>query len=221
VVSRPTVLIADDHVIVVEGLRALLSSEFTLLPSVSDGRSLVRAAVECNPDVIVLDISMPLLNGLEAARQIRAEMPRSRLIFLTMHSDLAHVREAFRVGASGYVLKRSASTELVTAIREALSGRCYLTPLVTRSVVELLIDRDSNSGSTGDVLTPRQREVLQLLAEGHSVKEAGAILHISSKTVEFHKYRLMETLGVGSIAELTQYAVKTGVISTDAEERAT
>lgn len=213
--NKPRVLLADDHRILVEGLKGLLHPEFELLATVEDGRALVAKAHELQPDVIVADISMPLLNGLEAARQILTEDPTARIIFLTMHSDVAYAAEAFRAGASGYILKRSAASELVTAIREALQGGAYVTPMVAKALMkDSLLGRQAGRSDPETALTSRQREVLQLVAEGHSIKEIAHILHVSPKTVEFHKYRLMEQLDLRSTAELTQYAMKHGVIST-------
>jgi len=212
--SHPTVLLADDHQILVEGLRGLLEPEFELLDTVEDGRALVRQALALKPDVIVADISMPLLNGIDAARQIIKDAPTSRIIFLTMHSDVAYATEAFRAGASGYVLKRSAAAELVTAIREVLKGGAYVTPPIAKAMMrDSLFGRSPQTRNPSDALTSRQREVLQLVAEGHSIKEIASILNLSPKTVEFHKYRVMEQLGIRTTAELTQYAVKHGIVS--------
>lgn len=211
--KKPRVVVADDHAILSEGLRGLLEPEFEVQATVEDGRALVAAAEKLRPEVVVLDISMPLLNGIEAARQLKRADPGIKLVFLTMHSDVSHVREAFRAGACAYVLKRSASTELLTAIRAVLKGRSYLSPLVTKDVLEIFLKKDSGAEGSFAGLTPRQREVLQLLAEGHSIKEIAVVLNISGKTVEFHKYRMLEDLGLHSIAELTQYAIKHGIIS--------
>lgn len=212
--SHPTVLLADDHQILVEGLRGLLEPEFELLDTVADGRALVRQALALKPDVIVADISMPLLNGIDAARQIIKDEPAARIIFLTMHSDVAYATEAFRAGASGYVLKKSAAAELVTAIREVLKGGAYVTPPIAKVMMrDSLFGRSPQTRNPSDALTSRQREVLQLVAEGHSIKEIASILNLSPKTVEFHKYRVMEQLGIRTTAELTQYAVKHGIVS--------
>jgi len=213
--KKPRVVVADDHAILSEGLRGLLEPEFEVQATVEDGRALVAAAEKLRPEVVVLDISMPLLNGIEAARQLKRADPGIKLVFLTMHSDVSHVREAFRAGASAYVVKRSASTELLTAIRAVLKGRSYLSPLVTTDVLEIFLKKDSGAGESFAGLTPRQREVLQLLAEGRSIKEIAGVLNISGKTVEFHKYRMLEDLGLHSIAELTQYAIKHGIISVE------
>ena len=212
--KRPRVLLADDHTIVAEGLRSLLESDFELVGIVEDGRALVEAAARLRPDVVVTDVTMPLLNGIEAARQIRKTDSRIKVIFLTMHPEVAFATEALRAGAVGYLLKRSAASELVTAIREALKGRVYLTPLITKDVLkESVLAASATHGMPSSVLTPRQREVLQLVAEGHSIKEIAGILNISPKTVEFHKYSIMEELSLRTTAELTQYAIKHGVVS--------
>jgi DNA-binding NarL/FixJ family response regulator len=211
--KRARVLVADDHKILVEGLRGLLKPEFDLVGTAEDGRALLAAAQRLQPDVVILDISMPLLNGIEAARQLKQTQPDIKLIFLTMHPDVAFVREAFRAGASAYVLKRSAASELVRAIRETLKGRAYLSPLVTQDTLDTFLERASRTEKSFAGMTTRQREVLQLVAEGRSIKEIAAILKVATKTVEFHKYRLMEELGLRTTAELTQYAIKHGIVS--------
>lgn len=214
--ARPRVLLADDHKILVEGLRGLLEPEFDLLATVEDGRELVERALELMPDVIIADVSMPLLNGIEATRQILPKAPKIRVVFLTMHADVAYANEAFRAGASGSILKRSAAGELVTAIREALNGGVYVTPSVARAMMnDTFGGKGLNQSGPRDALTNRQREVLQLVAEGRTIKEIGGILNLSPKTVEFHKYRVMEQLSIRSTAELTQYAVKHGIVSPD------
>ena len=210
--SRPRVLIADDHKIVVEGLRKLLDPEFDVAGAVADGRELLRAAEELRPDVIVGDISMPNLNGIEAVRQIKKVHTEMKVVFLTMHPDVAYAASAFEAGASGYVLKHSAPDELVTAIREALQGRTYVTPLIAGTLLQSYKEGTNRSADTVLVLTPREREVLQLLAEGHSMKNTAAILNVSTKTVEFHKYRMMERLGIKTLADLVRYAVRQGII---------
>ncbi len=209
---RPRVLLADDHTLLLEAFENLLEPDFTVVGAVSDGRALLAKAAELKPDVIVLDIAMPLLNGLDAARQLKKTMPAIKLIFLTMNEDPDLTAEAFRIGASGYLLKTSAASELTKAINEALCGRSYVTPLITQGMVESFIGR-SDEERGGPQLTPRQREVLQLLAEGYSMKEAAKILKVTSRTVAFHKYRMMEQLHLKTNADLIQFAIRKGGIS--------
>jgi DNA-binding NarL/FixJ family response regulator len=209
--TKPLLLIADDHKIFAEGLKRLLNADFDIAGVVEDGRELVAAAEKLRPDLIVADISMPMLNGIEAVRQIKKVHSEIKVVFLTMHPDVAYAVSAFKAGASGYVLKNSAPDELITAIREGLKGRSYVTPLIAG---KLLHSYQSGSHSETDTvlrLSSRQREVLQLLAEGRSVKEIAAILNISTKTVEYHKYRMMEDLDIKTSAELIRYAVKQGI----------
>ena len=203
---RPRVLLADDHALLVGAFEKLLGADCEVVGQVNDGRALVAAAEKLAPDVIVLDISMPLLNGLEAGRQVKQHNRNIKLVYVTMNEDPDIAAEAFRAGASGYVLKRSAVTELTTAIREVMLGRSYITPLVATGLVGSLMHTDD--AKVTDVLTSRQREVLQLLAEGHSMKQVASVLNLTPRTVAFHKYRMMEQLRVKSTAELIQYAVK-------------
>jgi len=193
-------VVADDHVLVSEGISRLLEPDFNVVARVDNGRALLEAARTFRPDAILLDISMPLLNGIEAARQIRQTQPDVKLVFLSMHSDPDYVAEAFRAGASAYVLKRSAALELVQAIREVLKGNTYVTPLVSRA---LEVSQVGNGP-----LTARQREVLRLVAEGYSAKQVASFLNISVKTAEFHKAGIMEKLGLRTTAELTRYALE-------------
>lgn len=211
--SKPKVLLADDHTIVAEGLRSLLEDEFEFVGAVSDGRALLDAARKLKPDVIVADISMPLLNGLDAARQLKRDGASAKIIFLTMHGEAQLAAEAFRAGASGYLLKSSAGEELITAIHEVVKGRAYVTPLITKDVLSFLMDAARQPGQLSIKLTPRQREVLQLVAEGRTMKEIASILNISTRTVESHKYEMMEALRVQTNAELVQYAIKIGLVS--------
>ena len=208
---RPRVLLADDHTLVLEGLRKLLEDTCELVGTAGDGRALVEAAERTRPDVILLDISMPLLNGLEAARIVRVRVPDAKIIFLTMHADPTYAREAFRAGASGYLLKRSAASELAKAISMVLRGRPYVTPLFPAEVLQPLGADLRRLAPESGALTSRQREVLQLVAEGHAAKEIAALLKISKKTVDFHKGRIMDRLGLRTAAELTKYAVAHGV----------
>jgi DNA-binding NarL/FixJ family response regulator len=210
--SRPRVLLADDHRIVTEGLKGLLEPEFELVGTVEDGRALLAAAKKLRPDVIVADISMPLLNGIDSVRQIKKVQGQIKIVFLTMHPDVTYAVSAFEAGASGYVLKHSAPTELVTAIRSALNGKTFLTPLLAGEFMRRTKER-VNQRDESTRLTERQREIVQLLAEGKSAKEIATVLNISSRTVEFHKYRIMKDLGLQSAAELVHYAVRHGIIT--------
>jgi DNA-binding NarL/FixJ family response regulator len=207
--GRPRVLLADDHSLLLGAFAKLLSEECDIVGQVSDGRALVAAAEKLQPDVIVLDISMPLLNGLEAGRQIKQRSRNIKLVFLTMNEDADVAAEAFRAGASAYLLKRSAAPELAAAIREVMQGRSYVTPLATEGLLGSL--QHTNEDRTQE-LTSRQREVLQLLAEGHSMKEVASVLSLTPRTVAFHKYRMMEQLKIKSTAELIQYAVKHHIV---------
>jgi DNA-binding NarL/FixJ family response regulator len=212
-VNRPRVLLADDHALVLEAFEKLLQPDCEVVGTVADGRALLEAAPKLQPDIIVLDIAMPLLNGLDAARQVKKSMPEVKLIFLTVNEDPDLAAEAFRLGASGYLLKSSAASELFQAIREVSQGRSYVTPLATPGMVKSFL-RASEPQPVRDKLTPRQREVLQLLAEGRSMKQVAAVLNITPRTVAFHKYRMMQELGIKSNAELIQLAVKSGILAT-------
>ena len=204
--SRVRVLIAEDHALLLGAFEKLLATEFDVVGVASDGRAAVSAAEHLKPDVAVLDVSMPLLNGLEAGRQIKKLLTDVKLVFITMNEDADLAAEAFRAGASGYLLKRSAASELSTAIHEVMRGRSYVTPLITDGLIGTLMHPGEQRGQRE--LTPRQREVLQLLAEGHTMKEVAALLNISARTVAFHKYQMLEQLGVKTTAELIQYALK-------------
>ncbi len=205
------VLLADDHRIFLAGLRKLLETDFEVVGGVKDGRALVVEANRLKPEVIVADVSMPSLNGIEAARQLRAGGSKAKILFLTMHGDALFVREALRSGASGYVLKRDAPDKLVAAIRHLADGKSYIGPDLLREA--LLTPRSQSEQQMLGKLTARQREVLQLVAEGRSLKEIASAIHISVKTVEFHKYNVMKQLGVRSIAELTTIAIRHGLVS--------
>jgi DNA-binding NarL/FixJ family response regulator len=207
-VSRPRVLLADDHTLLLEAFQKMLAEACDVVGAVSNGRALVAEALKLRPDVVVLDITMPLLNGVDAARQLKRDLPDVRIVFLTMNEDPELAAEAFRAGASGYLLKRSAGSELLTAIREVTGGRFYMTPLVTEGVLGSMLQ----PADASQQLTPRQREIVQLIAEGHSLKEVGTILNISPRTVAFHKSRIMEQLQIGSTAELIQYAVDRHIV---------
>jgi DNA-binding NarL/FixJ family response regulator len=210
--KRPRVLLADDHRIVTEGLKSLLEPEFELVGIVEDGRALLAAAEKLRPDVIVVDISMPLLNGIDSVRQIKKAHGEIKVVFLTMHPDVTYAVSAFEAGASGYVLKHSAPTELVTAIRIALNGKIFVTPLLAGEFMQHTKER-AYQRDESTRLTQRQREILQLLAEGKSAKEIATVLNISSRTVEFHKYRIMKDHGLKSAAELVHYALRHGIIT--------
>ena len=209
---RPRVLLADDHLIVAEALKGLLAQEFDLVGVVEDGRALVEAAGKLRPDVIVTDVTMPHLNGIDALIQLRQSGDRVPVVFLTMHRDVSFARRALDAGASGFVLKHSAPAELLSALRAALEGKTYLTPQLAAEVLEALKQGPAQAGDPIASITPRQREVLQLLAEGHPAKEIAAKLSISSRTVEFHKYQMMETLGLRTNAELIHFAIKHGLV---------
>ncbi|MEO5954464.1 MAG: response regulator transcription factor [Nitrospiraceae bacterium] len=211
--KKPSVLMADDHSLVLAGLRKLVEADYDVVGTVENGRALVEAAQKLRPDLILLDISMPLLNGLEAARQLRTLVPDSKIIFLTMHASPTYATEAFQAGASGYLLKHSAAEELVQAIKSVLQGRHYLTPLLTKEVMDSVLSPSTGERGTATALTPRQREVLQLITEGHGTKEIATILSLSVKTVEFHKARLMQQLDLHNIADLTKYAIAQGITS--------
>ncbi len=207
------VLLADDHKIVLDGLKGLLASEFLLCGTASDGIELVELAKREKPDVIVADISMPMLNGIDAVRKLREAGVDAKVVFLTMHPDVSYLSRALEAGASGYVLKHAAADELVMAIKDAVRGKTFISPQLRGAAVEDLLDETRRQGKQTLDLTPRQREVLQLLAEGKSAKEIGAILEISARTVETHKYKMMDDLGVKTTAQLVQHAVKLGLIS--------
>ena len=204
--AKPRVIVADDHTLLAEAFEKLLSPECDVVARVADGRALVNAVREHHPDVVVLDLAMPLLNGLEAARQIKQFDRAIKLVFVTMNEDPDLAAEAFRVGGSAYLLKRSAGSELLTAIREAMKHRSYVTPLVTEGMLGSLMHATTESPSRQ--LTSRQREVLQLLAEGKSMKEVASILNVTARTVAFHKYRMMEQLKIRTNAEFIQYAIR-------------
>lgn len=210
--GRPKILLADDHTIVLEGLQRLVVEEFELVGAVRDGQALLRTARETKPDVIVTDISMPVMNGIEAVRRLRDDNTEAKLIVLTMHGDVQLAVEALRAGVSGYLLKHSAGEELLRAVHEVLDGRTYLSPLIAQDVLAHLLEEPDPTHSPADRLTPRQREVLQLVAEGRSLKQIASALSISRRTAESHKYELMRSLGVGSTAELVLCAVKLGMV---------
>jgi DNA-binding NarL/FixJ family response regulator len=211
-VSRPRILLADDHRIVAEGLKELLTPEFDLLPIVEDGRALVEEARKLRPDVIVADITMPHLNGIDALAQLKKNDPGVKVVFLTMHREVAYARRALEAGGFGFVLKHSAPDELVMAIRAALNGQKYITPTLAGEVLESIQNDPGSARDPVASLTPRQREILQLLAEGKTAKEIAAVLEISTRTVEFHKYEMMQSAGIHTSAELVHFAIKHGLV---------
>lgn len=207
-VPRPRLLLADDHNILLEGVRKLLESEFDVVGLAHDGREAVTLSEELKPDVVVLDVGLPLLNGIDAARQIREKAPASRIVILTQQTSKPYIRKAFEAGAHAYVVKQSASRELSGAIEQALRGEQYLSESIHEAVEQPHAD-----GRPASELTLRQREVLQLVAEGKTAKEVATLLGISPKTVEFHKASIADQLGLRSIAELTRYAVQQGIVN--------
>lgn len=207
---KPRILIADDHRLVLEGLKKLIELEFDIVGSAANGRDLVSTAKQTQPDIVLLDIAMPLLNGIEAARQIKADNPSIKIIFVTMQTNRDYIREAFEVGASGYVAKQEAAVDLITAIRHVQAGRFALSPSLSERLLGRQLEPDQNPTKLFTALTPRQREVLQLVAEGKSAKQIADMLFISVKTVEFHKKHLMEELRARNSADLVRYAVEQG-----------
>ena len=209
--GRPRILLADDHTLVVEGFRKLLETEFEIVGVASDGRALLAAALQEKPDVIILDIGMPFLSGIDAGRELKRLVPRTRLIVLTMNEDPDIAREALRQWASAYLVKKSAGTELTKAVREVLKGRSYVTPLLAQRLMDEFV-RDPRVGRTKE-LTPRQREVLHLLAEGRTMKETADLLHLTPRTIAFHKYRIMEEFGLKTNSDLVRFAIREHIVS--------
>lgn len=209
--GAPRVVIVDDHTLLTEALRRLLEPDCEVVGTYDDPRAFLRDVTRVRPDVAVLDISMPSLNGLDAARELHRVLPSARIVFLTMNEDADVAAEAFRAGASAYLLKRSAAAELKAAVADVMNQRYYITPLLTRDLVGSFVQPQEVRRPIYQ-LTPRQREVLQLLAEGHSMKQAAAILNVSPRTIAFHKYRMMEHLRVQSTAALVHFAVREGLI---------
>jgi DNA-binding NarL/FixJ family response regulator len=211
-VDRPRVLIAEDHLLVGEALKSLLAPEFELVGIVADGRALIEAARTLRPDVVVADVTMPELNGIDALVQLRQAGDEVPFVFLTMHRNATFARRALEAGASGFVLKHSASVELIAAIRAALAGKTYLTPQIAGEVLDAMRHGPAQAGDPVVALSPRQREILQLLAEGRSAKEIASSLSISTRTVEFHKYQLMESLDIHTNAGLIHFAIRHGIV---------
>jgi DNA-binding NarL/FixJ family response regulator len=208
---KPRILLADDHTFVLEGFRRILEEHYELVGTTGDGRALLAAAKTAQPDIVILDISMPLLNGIAAAAQLKKICPQAKVIIVTMHADAEYVRSAFEAGASAYVLKGSAVDELEQAIQAVLRGHSYITPLITKDLVDVFLSRSSEK-SKG--LTMRQREVLQFLAEGRTAKEIANRLNITSRTVEFHKGQILDQLKLKTTADLIKYALTHGIVST-------
>ena len=208
---RTTILLADDHTMIRDGLRKLLEPEYEVIGCVGDGRALIKAVLELKPDLVLVDVGMPLLNGLDAGRELKKLAPRAKLIFLTMNPDPEVASEALRIGASGYLLKNSPGEELLKAVHNAVRGTSFVTPQITHAMEQRFI-HDPRSVNQPRHLSDRQREVLQLLAEGRSMKEIAYVLEISHRTVRFHKYRIMEELGITTNSELVQYAIKHAII---------
>jgi DNA-binding NarL/FixJ family response regulator len=211
--NRARVLLADDHRMVTEGLKNLLAEDFELVGAVEDGRALVAAAMRLRPDVIVADVSMPHLSGIEALQLLKKHNPDVKVVFLTMHQDRAYARRALQAGAVGFVVKHSASDELVMAIHAALKGQTFITPALAKDVLDDIEHSAKTNRTIASPATPRQRQILQLLAEGKSAKRIGEILSISARTVEFHKYQMMEIHGLHSSAELIHFAIKEGIVA--------
>lgn len=208
--KKPRIILADDHTILLDALRNLVEPEFDVVALCSNGRELLKAATELNPAMIVLDISMPMMNGLNAGQRLKKTLPTVKLVYLTMNQDPEMASEAFRLGASAYLLKTSAGSELIRALREVLLGGTYITPLMTEGMAGSFVQNFKSRKNTQQ-LTLRQREVLQLLAEGLSMKEAAFILNVSPRTVAFHKYTMMDHLNIKSSAELIEYAMKSSL----------
>lgn len=211
--NRPRILLADDHALVLEGFRRILEGQCELVGTAEDGRVLLDAAKKLQPDIVILDVSMPLLNGIDATVQLKKLCPQAKIIVVTMHADTEYVRSAFEAGASAYVLKRSAVDELEQAIRAVLAGHSYITPLITKDLLDVFLSKAPGKAGGADGLTVRQREVLQLLVEGRTAKEIAGILNISSRTVEFHKGQIMEQLNLQNTADLIRYALTHGIVT--------
>jgi DNA-binding NarL/FixJ family response regulator len=211
-VSKPRILLADDHTLVAEAIKRLLEPEFEVVGVVPDGRALIREAASLKPDLVLVDLNMPMLNGLDASEQLKSANPAVKIIVLTMNEDAEIAVETLRSWASGYLLKKSAGSELVKAVREVLRGGRYITPALEPELAALLA-REPRASDIARALTPRQREVLQLLAEGHTMKEAASILNVATRTVAFHKYRIMQDFGLANNSDLLRFAIKQRVVN--------
>ena len=212
--KRPRLLLADDHPLVLAGLQSLLETECDVVGAVSDGRSLVEAASRLKPEVVVMDISLPLLNGIDAARQVKKEQPEMKILFLTMHSNLAYLKDALAAGATGYLLKTSAREELLDAVQDVVRNRIHVTSGFGEEIIEQFERHPRSFTNSQSILTIRQREILQLVAEGRTAKEIAGILNVSLQTVAFHKHQIMNKLGLRTTAELTKYAIQEGLVTT-------
>jgi DNA-binding NarL/FixJ family response regulator len=212
--NKPTVLLADDHMMIAEAFRHLLEPQYQVIATVSDGRALLETALELKPDVVVVDVGMPLLNGLSAGQQLKQRMRRTKVVYVTMNEDPDVAAEALRTGASAYLLKSSAASELLKSIHEVLRGGTYVTPKI-KALIEDSFIRSNKPKTAEKKLTPRQVEVLQLLAEGKTMKEVGSVLSLTARTVAFHKYRIMDVLNFKSNAELVQFALRNNILTHD------
>ncbi len=211
--KRTRVLLADDHPLVLAGLRSLLETECEVLDAVTDGKSLVEAALRLRPDVMVVDIGLPVLNGMDAARQVKKDLPETKILFLTMHGNPEYLKSALTAGASGYVLKTSAREELLGAVRDVARNRIHVSPGFGEEIVDRFERHPRSIAASSSILTARQREILQLVAEGRTAKQISETLNISLQTVAFHKYQIMNKLGLRTTAELTRYAIQNGLIA--------
>jgi DNA-binding NarL/FixJ family response regulator len=212
-VNRTRVLLADDHPLFLTGLRSLLEGECQVVGTVTDGRALVEEASRLKPEVVVMDISLPLLNGIDAARQIKKEQPETKILFVTMHANFAYLKDALAAGATGYLLKTSAREELLDALRDVIRNRIHVSAGFGEEIVDQFERRPRSITGSPSVLTARQREILQLVAEGRTAKEIAGILNVSIQTVAFHKHQIMQRLGLRTTAELTKYAIQEGLVS--------
>jgi len=212
---KPRVLLADGHKLVAEGLSRLLEPDFNVVGIVEDGQAMVDAAKRVAPDVIVADVTMPRLNGIEAVKKLRKAGSTAVVILLSMHRDAGYARRSIEAGAAGFVLKHSTSSDLITAIREALEGRTYVTPSLVADFLRDSTEATGDPSGSPGRLTGRQQEVLRLLVEGHSVKEIAHKLHLSPRTIEFHKYSVMRALKVDTVVDLVRYAIRHGIVSDD------
>lgn len=210
---KARILLADDHSLVLDGIRRLLENQHHVIGSASDGRSLVREALRLHPEMVILDVTMPIMNGIDAAREIRKTLPKTKLVFISMHANSIYVRKAIEAGGVAYVLKSGASEELLNAIQIARSGGRYLSPALDQSIVSEVTEYPGKPSQTVLELTDRQRQILQLIVEGKQNKEIADALYISVRTVEFHRARLMSRLGARSVADLTRFAVQEGIIA--------